>query len=48
MIVFGKKNPKINYSNYDRNKKKEEAIINNQKKSLIVELIKYIIQLEHN
>lgn len=40
---------KANRGNYQNQKgqNKQEAIINNQKKSLIVELIKHFISLEH-
>ena len=41
MLTFGKDK---SYKN-ERHKKKEDKIINNQKKSLIIELIKYYISL---
>lgn len=40
------KGNRANYQNV-KSQNKEELIINNQKKSLIIELIKHFVSLEH-
>ena len=47
MLVMGKtRDNRGNYNNL-KGQKKEEIIINNQKESLIIELIKHVGSLEH-
>lgn len=47
MLVMGKNKGNKGAHQRDRAQTKEEMIINNQKKSLIIQLLKFYVQLEH-